>query len=116
MVKIARDFSDQTNVKAMTQTTLSAAGLIELRSAQQRGDERVRPIIVHDLALADWPERSMMFDPNRVNPTVIVRTAGYTPFFIERIELLQPDADQRLGRYRLVEASSRPLKNIAVGG
>ena len=53
-------------MKAMTQTTLSAAGLIELRSAQQRGDERVRPIIVHDLALADWPERSMMFDPNRV--------------------------------------------------
>lgn len=93
-------------MKAMTQTTLTAAGLIELRMAQQRGEERVRPIIVHDLALAGSPERSMMFDPNRVNPTVIVRTAGYTPFFIERIELLQADADQRLGRYRLVEVSS----------
>lgn len=93
-------------MEAITQTTLSAAGLIELRRVQQRGNERVRPIIVHDLALDGWPERSMMFDPDRVDPTIIVRTAGYTPFFIERIELLQPQAEQRLKRYRLVEASS----------
>ena len=78
----------------MTQPTLSAASLIELRMAQQRGEEPAGPIIVHDLALVSRPERSMRFDPNRVAPTVIVRTTGNTPFFIERIELLQPDADQ----------------------
>jgi hypothetical protein len=65
---------------------------------------------VHDLALVDRPERSMMFDPDRINPTVIVRTVGNTPFFIERIELLQPDADERLGRYKLVEKSPGQLQ------
>ena len=84
----------------MKRSTLTAASLIALREAQQRGEEPAGPIIVRDLALASEPERSVMFDPNRVKPTVVVRTVGYTPFFIERIELLQPDADERLGRYK----------------
>jgi hypothetical protein len=42
--------------------------------------------------------------------SVIVRTVGNTPFFIERIELLQPDADERLGRYKLVEKSPGQLQ------
>ena len=90
----------------MTQPTLTASSLIELREAQQRGEEPARPIIVHDLALANEPERSMMFDPNQVRPTVVVRTVGYTPFFIERIDLLQPDADERLERYKPREEKS----------
>jgi hypothetical protein len=84
----------------MTQPTLTASSLIELREAQQRGEEPAGSIIVHDLALVGRPERSMRFDPNHVAPTVIVRTTGNTPFFIERIELLQPDADKRLRRYK----------------
>ena len=87
-------------VETMMHPTLSAASLIELHEAQQRGEEPARPIIVHDLAVVSEPERSMMFDPNRGIPTVVVRTVGNTPFFIERIELLQPDADERLGRYK----------------
>ena len=86
----------------MTQPTLTAASLIELHEAQQRGEEPAGPIIVHDLALVSQPERSMRFDPNRIAPTVVVRTTGNTPFFIERIELLRPDADERLARYKLV--------------
>ena len=74
-----------------------------MREAQQYGEALAGPIIVHDLALVDWPERSMRFDPNCIAPTVVVRTTGYTPFFIERIELLEPDADERLKRYKLVE-------------
>jgi hypothetical protein len=84
----------------MQHSPLTAARLIALCEAQKRGEEPARPIIVHDLALAGEPERSMMFDPNQVRPTVVVRTVGYTPFFIERIELLQPDADERLERYK----------------
>ena len=68
----------------MTQPTLTAASLIELRTAQQRGEEPARPIIVHDLALVGGPERSVMFDPNRVDPAVVVRTVGNTPFFIDK--------------------------------
>ena len=94
----------------MTHPTLTASSLIELREAQQRGEEPAGPIIVHDLALASEPERSVMFDPNRVNPTVVVRTVGNTPFFIERIELLQPDADERLGRYKPRREDSRPMR------
>jgi hypothetical protein len=60
---------------------------------------------VHDLALVDRPERSMTFDRNHPSPAVVVRTTAKTPFFIERIELLQPDADTRLARYELVEDS-----------
>jgi len=89
-----------TQLETMKRSTLTAASLIALREAQQRGEEPAGPIIVRDLALASEPERSVMFDPNRVKPTVVVRTVGYTPFFIERIELLQPDADERLGRYK----------------
>ena len=40
---------------------------------------------------------SRSVDPTRVAPTVIIRTTGNTPFFIERIELLQPDADRGSG-------------------
>ena len=87
----------------MTQPTLTATSLIELRQAQQLGEEPARPLIVHDLALVGRPERSMMFDPERINPTVVVRTTGNTPFFIERIELLQPEADARLQRYELLQ-------------
>jgi hypothetical protein len=83
----------------MTGPTLTVASLIKMRKAQQYGEALAGPIIVHDLALVGRPERSIRFDPTRVAPTVIVRTTGNTPFFIERIELLQPDADERLGRY-----------------
>ena len=100
----------------MTQPTLTAASLIELRTAQQRGEEPARPIIVHDLALVGGPERSVMFDPNRVDPAVVVRTVGNTPFFIERIDLLHPDADERLGRYKLVEKKSPGPSRAAGGG
>ena len=92
----------------------TAASLIAFRERQQRGKELARSIMVHDLALTDLPERSMMFEPDRVNPTVVVRTTGYAPFFIERIELLHSDADARLRRYELVEENSGPTQ--ATGG
>ena len=90
----------------------TAASLIAFRERQQRGKELARSIMVHDLALTDLPERSMMFEPDRV--TVVVRTTGYAPFFIERIELLHSDADARLRRYELVEENSGPTQ--ATGG
>ena len=82
---------------------LTAAALMARYKMQQSGQEPAEPIVVHDLALPDRPERSMMFDRNHLTPAVVVRTIGYTPFFIERIEFLQPDADQRLARYELVK-------------
>ena len=87
---------------------LTAAALMERYKMQQCGQEPAEPIVVHDLALADRPERSMTFDRNHLTPAVVVRTKGYAPFFIERIELLQPDADQRLARYELIEDATRP--------
>ena len=89
----------------------TVASLIAFRERQQRGKELARSIMVHDLALTDLPERSMMFEPDRV--TVVVRTTGYATFFIERIELLHSDADARLRRYELVEENSGPQ---ATGG
>jgi len=96
---------------------LTAAALTALYKIQQCGQEPARLIVVHDLALADRPERSMMFDRNHLTPAVVVRTKGYTPFFIERIELLQPDADQRLARYELIEdaPASSALLRAALG-
>ena len=94
--------------------SLTVASLIAFREKQQRRKELARSIMVHDLALTDLPERSMMFEPDRVNPTVVVRTTGYAPFFIERIELLHSDADARLRRYELVEENSGPTQ--ATGG
>ena len=58
----------------------TAASLIAFRERQQRGKELARSIMVHDLALTDLPERSMMFEPDRVNPTVVVRTTGMPHF------------------------------------
>ena len=56
-----------TKSETMKHSPLTAASLIALREAQQRGEERAGPIIVHDLALASEPERSVMFDPNRAS-------------------------------------------------
>ena len=92
----------------MTHPTLTASSLIELREAQQRGEEPAGPIIVHDLALASEPERSVMFDPNRVNPTVVVRTVGNTPFFIEQSNCYSPTRTKDLGGISLVEKTSVP--------
>ena len=50
----------------MKHSPLTAASLIALREAQQRGEERAGPIIVHDLALASEPERSVML--TRIGP------------------------------------------------
>jgi hypothetical protein len=62
----------------------------------------VQPIIVRDLALPSHPCRSMRFDVMRKSPVVVVRTAGPNRAFVERINLLQADADERLARYELL--------------
>ena len=92
--------------------TLTAARLIELRKARLGAPPRRRhklsagePLVVRDLSLPSRPERSMKFDLNRVDPVVTVRTISRKPLFLERIELLHANADQRLARYELFEDS-----------
>lgn len=75
--------------------TITAAVLIAKHKAQRSCE----PLIVRDLSYVERPVRLMTFARDRVSPAVIVRIIGARPAFLERIELMQPDADARLARY-----------------
>lgn len=74
---------------------MTAAKLIAKQESQGSG----APLIVRDLSDPDHPVRLISFAATRLNPAVIVRSVGKRPVFLERIELLEQDADTRLARY-----------------
>jgi len=57
------------------------------------------PLIARDLSDPECPVRIMTFAAGEGNPCIIVRRVGSRPGFLERIELLEEDAEQRLARY-----------------
>jgi hypothetical protein len=107
----------QEQLTRLTAVPLTAAALIAMRKGQlaeagtnasaARGQRFLllnEAIIVLDLALPSHPRRSIRFDVMRKSPAVIVRTDGPNRAFIERIDLLQADAHERLARYELLES------------
>jgi len=82
----------------MTTTALSL-----IAKARQSGT----PLIARDLWDPDWPVRLMTFVVGEGNPCVIVRRVGPRPGFLERIELLEEDAEQRLARYAISQVYNR---------
>jgi hypothetical protein len=81
--------------------TVTAAMLIAKQKAHGSGG----PLVVRDLSDPDRPVRLMTFASDQANPSVIVRKVGARPAFLERIELLEQDADVRLARYLLSKMS-----------
>jgi hypothetical protein len=81
--------------------TITAAMLI----AQQKAHGSGGPLVVCDLSDPDRPVRLMTFASGQANPSVIIRKVGARPAFLERIELLEQDADVRLARYLLPNMS-----------
>jgi hypothetical protein len=75
--------------------TITAAKLIAKQKSQASGG----PLIVRDLSEPNRPVRLITFALGQSNPAVIVRSVGERPAFLERIELLEQDADTRLARY-----------------
>lgn len=82
--------------------TITAAKLIAKQKSQGSGV----PLIVRDLSDPDRPVRLISFAAGRSNPAVIVRSVGVRPAFLERIELLEQDADTRLARYLVPNMSA----------
>ena len=83
--------------------TITAAKLI----AKQKSQELGGPLIVRDLSDPNRPVRLITFALGQSNPAVIVRSVGERPAFLERIELLEQDADTRLARYLVPSLSTR---------
>ena len=82
--------------------TITAAKLI----AKQKSQESGGPLIVRDLSNPNRPVRLITFALGQSNPAVIVRSVGERPAFLERIELLEQDADTRLARYLVPNLST----------
>ena len=81
--------------------TITAAMLIAKQEARGSGG----PLVVRDVSDPDHPVRLMTFASGQASPSVIVRKVGARPGFLERIELLEQDADIRLARYLLPNMS-----------
>ena len=81
--------------------TITAAMLITKQKAHGSGG----PLVVLDLSDPDHPVRLMTFASGQTSPSVIVRKVGARPAFLERIELLEQNADARLARYLLPDMS-----------
>ena len=81
--------------------TITAAMLIAKQEARRSGG----PLVVRDVSDPDHPVRLMTFASGQASPSVIVRKVGARPGFLERIELLEQDADIRLARYLLPDMS-----------
>ena len=81
--------------------TITAAMLIAKQEAHGSGG----PLVVRDVSDPDDPVRLMTFASGHASPSVIVRKVGARPGFLERIELLEQDADLRLARYLLPNMS-----------
>ena len=81
--------------------TITAATLI----AKHKAHGLAGPLIVRDLSDPKRPVRLMTFAVGAASPTVIVRQVGARPAFLERIELLERDADTRLARYVVPDMS-----------
>lgn len=64
-------------------------------------------LIACDLWDPDCPVRLMTFVAEEGNPCVIVRRVGLRPGFLERIELFEEDAEQRLARYAISQVYNR---------
>jgi hypothetical protein len=62
-------------------------------------------MVTHDKSDPDHPVRLMTFASGQMSPSVIVRKVGARPGFLERIDLLEQDADIRLARYLLPNIS-----------
>ncbi|MGZ9190498.1 MAG: hypothetical protein ACXW39_10625 [Nitrospira sp.] len=82
--------------------TITAATLI----ANHKAHKLAGPLIVRDLSDPERPVRLMTFAVGRASPSVIVRKVGARPAFLERIELLERDADVRLARYVVPDMST----------
>ena len=80
--------------------TITAAMLIAKQKAHGSGG----PLVVRDLSDPDRPVRLMTFS-GQASPSIIVRKVGARPAFLEKIELLEQDADVRLARYLLPNMS-----------
>ena len=80
--------------------TITAATLI----ANHKAHKLAGPLIVRDLSDPERPVRLMTFSVGQA-PSVIVRRVGARPAFLERIELLERDADVRLARYVVPDMS-----------
>ena len=67
------------------------------RPQKRRRSPVGEPVVVHDVTLPSRPLRSLSCTADA--PAVVVETICRRPQFIERIDLLRPDADRRLASY-----------------
>jgi hypothetical protein len=91
-----------TGWRRFNKMTITAAKLI----AKQKSQGSAGPLIVRDLSDPNRPVRLITFALGQSNPAVIVRSVGERPAFLERIELLEQDADTRLARYLVPNLST----------